>query len=60
MIQIEIFEDDKYLNKTAKELCNDWLQEYCPIIDVIDIKYQKIENIHSILVIYKKVGDLSR
>lgn len=53
MIQIEIFEDDKYSVKTAKELCNDWLQDHYSIIDVIDIKYQKIENICSILVIYR-------
>lgn len=57
IIQIEIFEDDKYLAKTAKQLCNDWLKDHYLTIKVIDIKYQKIENTRSILVIYQQTNE---
>ena len=56
IIQIEIFEDDKYSAKTAKQLCNDWLQDHYLTIKVIDVKYQKIENTRSILVIYQRTN----
>lgn len=57
MIQIAIFEDDKYSVRTAKELCNEWLRDSYLSIKVIDIKYQKVENTRSILVIYQRTNE---